>query len=47
MGTCGIAQGAQLSALDDLEGCSGDGGREVKEGENVCIHIVDSLHCTV
>ena len=29
---------------DDLDGW--DGGREVQEGGDICIHIADSLHCT-
>ena len=32
---------------DDLDGQDGGwGGREVKEGGNIGIHIADSLHCT-
>ena len=31
---------------DDLKGYRGGGGREVQEGEEVCTHRVDSLHCT-
>ena len=47
MGTCCITQGAQLSALDDLEGCDGS-GREVLEGgdTHTYIQIADSLCCT-
>ena len=31
---------------DDLDGWDGGGGREVQEGEDIGIHIADSLHCT-
>ena len=32
---------------DDLDGWDGVGDeREVQEGEDICIHIADSLHCT-
>ena len=31
---------------DDLEGWAGEGGREVQEGGDAGIHIVDSLCCT-
>ena len=24
----------------------GGGGREVKEGEDICVHMADSRHCT-
>ena len=31
---------------DDLEVWDGGaGGREVQEGEDICTHIADSLHC--
>ena len=30
---------------DDLDQWDG-GAREVQEGEDICIHIADSLHCT-
>ena len=31
----------------DLDGWDGvEGGREVQEGGDICIHIADSLHCT-
>jgi len=30
---------------DDLEGWDGR-GVEIQEGGDICIHIVDSLHCT-
>ena len=37
--------GECISGLcDDLGGWVGD-GRSVQEGENICIHIADSLHC--
>ena len=31
---------------DDLDGWDGGGRREVQEGEDICIHIADSLRCT-
>ena len=48
MATCGIAQGAQLSACNDLDGWDGvgGGGREFQEGGDICICIADSLCCT-
>ena len=43
-----IAQGAQLSALWQPRWLGwGGGGRQAQEGGDICIHIVDSLHCTV
>ena len=30
----------------DLNGWDGGGGREVQEGGDICIHIIDSLRCT-
>ena len=45
MGTCCTAQSSVL--CDDLDGWDGGGGgREVQEGGDICIHIVDSLLCT-
>ena len=42
MGSCYIAQGAQLS--DDPEGWDGGGGgEEVHEEGDICIHVADSL----
>ena len=41
MGTCCIAQGAQL--YDELDGC--DVGK-AQDGRDICIHVADSLHCT-
>ena len=47
MVTCYKAQGAQLSALDDLEGWDGGwSGKEVQEGGDICLHMADSLVCT-
>jgi len=50
MGTCYMAQGAQLSLLlcDDLEWWGGmrGGGREAHDRGDICIHIADSLCCT-
>ena len=43
MGTCCIAQGAQLGALWGPRW--GVGGREVQEGGDMCIPIADSLRC--
>ena len=31
---------------DDLDGWDEEGGMEVQEGGDICIHIADSLHCT-
>ena len=31
---------------DDLEGWDWLGGREVREGRDICIPVADSLHCT-
>ena len=32
---------------DDLKGWDGgEGGMEVQEGGDICIHVADSLHCT-
>ena len=44
MGTCNIAQGAQLSSVlcDHLEGWDREGGREAQEGGD----MADSLCCT-
>ena len=48
MGSSCIAEGAQLGTHDDLEGWNGGvGGREAQEGRDICIHMADSLHCTV
>lgn len=41
MGSCFIACGAQLHALDDLEGSDAGRGREAQEGGHICIHITD------
>ena len=43
------AQGAQLSALYDLEGWDGGwlGGRKAQKGEDICIHMADSHCCMV
>ena len=41
-------QHRKLSSVlfDDLERWGVGGGVEVQEGEDICIHIADSLHCT-
>ena len=31
---------------DNLWGCAEEGGREAKEGGDICIHIADSYCCT-
>ena len=31
---------------DDLEGWDGRGGREAKEGGDICIGVIDSCCCT-
>ena len=38
----------ELSSVlcDDLEGWTRGSRRDVQEGEDVCIYIADSLHCT-
>lgn len=41
VGSCFIARGAQLHALDDLEGSDAGRGREAQEGGHICIHITD------
>ena len=47
MGTCCIAQGAQLGLCGDLDGWDGEvGRREFQEGGDICINIADSLRCT-
>ena len=48
MGSCCIAQGAQLSALWCPRGVGrgGRGRRETLEGGDICTHIADSLCCT-
>ena len=46
MGSCCIAQGAQLGARDDLEGWDGGTGREAHGGGEVCIHMADSSCCS-
>lgn len=47
MGNYYAAEGAQLGALW-WPRCVrwGGGRREVQEGDDVCIHIADSHHCT-
>ena len=30
----------------DKEGWDGGGGGQLLEGEDICIHVADSLHCT-
>ena len=47
MGSCCIAQGDQLGALWGPRGMDREGGREAQEGGDICIHIADSLCCTV
>lgn len=42
MGSCWIAQGAQLGALRRPRGV----GWEAQDGGDVCIHIADSPCCT-
>ena len=43
MGSCCVAQRAQLGVLYDLEGSDeGDDGREVQEGGDICLHIHNS-----
>ena len=46
MGSCCPAWGAQLGG--DLDGLDGGGGwvEGPKEGEDICIHILDSFCCT-
>ena len=46
VGSCCIAQGAQLGARDDLEGRDGGTGREAHGGGEVCIHMADSSCCS-
>ena len=46
MGSCCIAQGAQLSSDDLHKWDGGMGGREVQEGGDICINIDDTFHCT-
>ena len=48
MGTCCIAQGAELGALwwPRWVGWGGGGGREVQKGGDIGIHTADSLRCT-
>ena len=35
-----------MSEMGGGSGMGGEGGREVQEGGNICIHIADSLCCT-
>jgi len=42
VGSCCITQGAQFSALWPLEGWDEAGGREAREGGEICMHTADS-----
>ena len=45
--TCCIVQGAQLGAVvTQMGGMEAGGGKEVQEGEDICIHIADLFYCT-
>ena len=35
------------SHCGDLEGWGGGSGKEIQKGGDICIHMVDSLCCTV
>ena len=41
-------QHRKLSSVlfDNLEGWGVGGGVEAQEGEDICVYIADSLHCT-
>ena len=33
--------------MTEKDGIGGEGGTEVQEGSKICVHMADSLHCTV
>ena len=35
------------SHCGDLERCGGGSGKEIQEGGDICVHMDDSLCCTV
>ena len=46
LGSCYIAQGAQLGALPCARGVGWMSGREAKEEEDRCVHVAGSVYCT-